>query len=363
MIFARNLFRNKARTLITIVGISVGVATYVATSAVVGCLTRLAEDVIAGFETDIAVQSQGAANPMVSRVSAGEVEDLKQIFGSDATPLVVGTLREKWNAYALVLGTTTGMINRFGLISGRGLRPGAKEAVIGSALSARLGLGLGSLLPLAGGHRKVVGTYSIGNRTIDNAVVLDLEDGQQLLHLDRTANVVVVHAGRRGDPRQIAQQINTKFPRLLAVASDDFLRGLRIFKTIETFVKAVGAIAFLACVLFVTNALLHSLSERTREIGILMAVGWSPIRILRMLFAEGLLLSLLGAGLGNGLGVLMLRLIGRSRVVGFGWLPMSVPFESVVLSLGLVLAVAVVSCLWPAVIVFRFSPVQALRHE
>ena len=180
----------------------------------------------------------------------------------------------------------------------------------------------------------------------------------------RSNLLTLLVAGKRApDAQTVADQINARFATLQAAPIDVFMRGLRLFRTVDTFVRAVGLIAFWACVLFVSNTLVHALSERMREIGILMAIGWRRCRILWILLAEGALLSLCGALLGNGLAVVFLRLLGDNARLGFGWLPATIPLTHVALSMGLALAVAVVSSLWPAFVLLRFSPAQALRYE
>jgi putative ABC transport system permease protein len=363
MIFARNLLRNKTRTVITLLGIAIGIAIYAAIAAIVGGLRREAADVIAGYETDIAVQARGAANPMASRIAPAELAELEKRFGSDITPFALGTLREEWNAYALVIGTTARMVTRIGIDQGKSFRVAEREVVLGAYLARRLGQGPGSELSLGGERFRVTGTYHVGNRFIDGAVIMDLAEAQRLLGLGQGANVLLLRAGERGDPHRVADSINADFPRLRALASDDFLRTLRIFKTIQAFVNAVAIIAFLGSVIFVTNTLLMGLSERTRELGILLAIGWSPFRILRMLVLESLSLCVIGGILGNALALLLLFVLNDSRIVGFGWVPIGLPISSVVASLGLAAAVGFFACVWPALVIWRLSPVEALRHE
>jgi putative ABC transport system permease protein len=338
-------------------------AMYVAIVTVISGLRREAQEVIAGYESDIIVQARGAANPMSSRILPHELRWLQKRFGGEVVPFTAGTLRETWSAYALVIGTTARMMTRFGLEEGRPPRAGEREAVIGSLLARRLGATLGSSLPLGGTSWKIVGTYRIGNRYLDGAVVVQVDDGQRLFGLDQGVNVALVRANGTADAHHRAREIGAAIPRLVALTSDDFLRTLRIFKTIESFVNAMAIIAFLGSVMVVTNTLLMAVSERTRDIGILMAVGWSPVRIVRMLFAEGLTLCLLGALLGNGLALLLLRFINDSRVVGFGWVPIALPLRSTLASLGLTAAVAVIASVWPAAVVARLSPARALYSE
>jgi putative ABC transport system permease protein len=116
-------------------------------------------------------------------------------------------------------------------------------------------------------------------------------------------------------------------------------------------------------VLVVTNTLLMAVAERTREIGILMAVGWTPWLVLRMLLAESVLLCLAGTALGNLLGLALLHAVNRMESVGFGWIPVSLSPALVASSFALTLLIALLALAWPAAVLARMQPLSALRHE
>jgi ABC-type antimicrobial peptide transport system permease subunit len=106
-----------------------------------------------------------------------------------------------------------------------------------------------------------------------------------------------------------------------------------------------------------------AIGERTREIGILMTVGWTPWLVLRMFFAESVVLCVAGAALGNGLGLLLLRIVNSIDSIGFGWIPIRYPLSITVETFALAFLVALAALVWPAVILFRFQPIAALRQE
>ena len=106
------------------------------------------------------------------------------------------------------------------------------------------------------------------------------------------------------------------------------------------------------------NIMLVSVTERTREIGVLMAVGASPRQILTQFLVEALSLSLLGGIIGVGLGLLVAgRLAAR-----FDW-PMLVRPGIVALSLGFSGLVGVGFGLYPAHRASQLDPIEALRYE
>jgi putative ABC transport system permease protein len=363
LISLRNLLRNTSRSILTICGAALGIAVYVSIQAITGNITRETQDVISSYDTDIMVQSKGASTPSASRIRTEELTELQSMFGTRFAPLVIGTLREAWNPYALMLGVEPAFAGRFGLIEGRTVVKGERELMVGVLAARQLGITVGQKLSLGNNEYSVCGIYTIGSNIIDGAVVVDMDDAKKIVGAEGYVHLGMIRVDKKGDTPQIVANINRRFSRLKAQPSADFMGNIRLFKVVETFVGAVGIITFLGACLVVTNTLLMSVAERTKEIGILMAVGWSPVLLLRMLFAESLILCLCGALFGNGLALMILRLLSGSRTIGFGWIPVTIPVTACATSLGVAVLLAIFSLIWPAVIVYRISPAEALRHE
>lgn len=347
----------------TILGAAIGIAVYVSITTITGNLQRETQEVMAGYDSDITVQGRTAATPLASRIMQKDYEELKALSGNNITPIVVGSLREGWNPYALIFGTTEKLISRLGLVEGKPLAGSGGEAMIGLLLAQRLGLGVGNMVPLGGKNYRIAGIFSVGSRLLDGAVVTDLREAQGLLGREGQVSLLMVRVKNKEETKRLVEEINTRFPRLKALPTADFVGNIRLFKTFETFARAVSSISFFAACLVVANTLLMAVSERTRELGILMAIGWRPIRIFRMLLAESFALCLSGALAGNGLALLILHELNRSRDVGFGWIPVSISPRTVCASLLISLVIALIAIVWPALVIYRLSPAEALRHE
>jgi putative ABC transport system permease protein len=104
--------------------------------------------------------------------------------------------------------------------------------------------------------------------------------------------------------------------------------------------------------------MLVSVTERTREIGVRMAVGAKPRHILAQFLVEALTLSVLGGIIGVGLGLL----VGQRLATQFGW-PMLVRTDIIVISVAFSALVGVVFGLYPARKASRLDPIDALRYE
>ena len=164
--------------------------------------------------------------------------------------------------------------------------------------------------------------------------------------------------GHRIDPRD-----SEALGSFNAAQKFEQLQGL--FRGIRRFVWFVGTLTLFAGMLGVSNILLIIVKERTREIGVRKALGATPLSIISLIVAEGLLLTTLSGYCGVVAGVLGLEAV--AKVVGrVHNAPLSQPEISlqVALTAVLVLIVAgVVAGLVPARLAARLQPVEALRAE
>ncbi len=132
-------------------------------------------------------------------------------------------------------------------------------------------------------------------------------------------------------------------------------------KTAETFgslLLGVAAVSLVVGGIGVMNIMLVSVTERTREIGIRRAVGATGAAILVQFVLEAVVLCLLGGCLGAGTGWYAARLMSQNA----GW-PSVVTPESVILALGVSVAVGLFFGIYPAIRASRLDPVEALRYE
>jgi putative ABC transport system permease protein len=129
-------------------------------------------------------------------------------------------------------------------------------------------------------------------------------------------------------------------------------------KTFSTLLAAVAAVSLLVGGIGVMNIMLVSVTERTREIGLRMALGARPVDILAQFLAEASMLSAFGGVLGVLLGVVSADYLAKQ----FGWSLLISP-AVVGLAVGFSALVGVAFGLYPALRASRLDPITALRHE
>jgi putative ABC transport system permease protein len=128
--------------------------------------------------------------------------------------------------------------------------------------------------------------------------------------------------------------------------------------TMQILVGIIASISLVVGGIGIMNIMLVSVTERTREIGIRMAVGATPADILVQFLMEAMVLALVGGLFGITLGIL--ATLGLARLADW---PVVIPAEIVVLAFGVSAAIGIFFGFYPALKASRLDPIQALHYE
>ena len=350
----------------TTLGIAAGVGLFVGVTAITRDLRQQLSSSFQTYGLEVVVYERRANSPTSSRISTAQMEELQALYGHDLMPLAMGTKNEPWNSYAMILGVSHDFLPRVPLVAGAPYDEGGEEVMVGEIAAGQLGLGAGDTLELDGRAVRVSGIFRTGSRVMDGGFMMSLAHAQRVLTregAEPTYSMALLRAGSTVEASSFIADVNERFKALRAIPGNEFAGSLRLMRVVDAFVKTLAVVATIGTGLVVVVTLLMAVSERTREIGILMAMGWTPWLVLRMLFAETSFLCVVGAVLGNLLALGMLRFVNGLESVGFGWTPVAFPLSVTAASLAMALAVAAVALAWPAVILYRVQPLSALRHE
>jgi putative ABC transport system permease protein len=394
----RALRRNKLRSSLTALGIIIGVAAVVAMVAVGnGAQASITKQVAALGENLLTVfagsKSSGGVNSGLGSAStitladteaiAREIADVVAVSAEDSTSAQAIANGRNWSTTVVGESPQYLQIRDWKLTGGsmftdREVRSAAKVAVIGSKTALEL---FGPINPVGQSVRVknipfvIIGLLEskgagMGGQNQDDRIIIPYTTAMKRVTGDRYLRSVNLQI-RTSDRMEIAQAQITSLlrqrHRLTAGQNDDFniFNQKDIADTVSSVTGIVklllGAISSLSLVvggIGIMNIMLVSVTERTREIGIRIAVGAQPSAIQLQFLIEAVALSLLGGFVGVVLGIVVAQLVGIVST----FQPI-VTAESIVLAFGVSFAIGVFFGFYPARKASALDPIVALRYE
>ncbi|MGB0384922.1 MAG: ABC transporter permease [Ardenticatenaceae bacterium] len=399
-----SLFANKMRSLLTMLGVIIGVASVVALLALGGG----AGDSITGqFEslgTNLLTVSPGSPSSRGPGSSGtAQTLTLDDAYAISALNLPVLGVAPKFNSIAQlvalaadtssqVVGTTSNykLVNNLNLASGVFFDDGhvsgtSPVIVLGATVATELfgsGQAIGQTVKVKGQTLRVIGVLKAeGGGTfgsVDDQAFVPISTAQKRLFGGRTpdgngylVSTIAVLVSNNDDMAIVEERIELllreKHGLDLDGTQDDFdvMNQASFLDTLDTvisvftlFLSAVAGISLLVGGIGIMNIMLVSVTERTREIGLRKALGARYEDILLQFVVEALLLSLMGGVIGLALGSSVALGVTLS-----GLLEAAVSPSSALLSLGFSLAVGLFFGIYPARQAAKLNPIQALRYQ
>jgi putative ABC transport system permease protein len=192
----RNLLRRRTRTLLTLVGVSLGVAAIVSLVAVANGLIGGYSQLWSGGEADMSVSQAEALDPSVSVIYESVGEELLKVGGIEAVAgMVYGEVTTDQVPYLLVFGHDPEgfAIEHFKIVEGEGLTPRSRnEIIIGKGASDSLNKAIGDTIRMYDSAYRIVGIYETGQGLEEGGGVITLADAQAMLKRPRQVNVFQV---------------------------------------------------------------------------------------------------------------------------------------------------------------------------
>ena len=373
-------------------GIAIGIMVIVALGMVTGGLKASTTSTLKAGAAEISVVQTGSGNYGSGRIDESRVTDLLNISGVKET---AGTLRAtntstSGSSTADVSGTSTGTgttdtssgQGSFGGFSVTGMDPdklslagiedvdgalysneSTNEVIIGKTTSTNLDKNVGDTINLFGKDFTITGIYETGNFMTDAGAFMSLSTLQNLTNNDNQVSSIAVKIDENANATEVSEAIETAYPNELSTttAASMASRMNTALNTIDTANWAISLLAIIIGGVGVVNTMVMSVFERTREIGVLKAVGWKEKRILGMILGESVVLTLIAAVVGTVVAVI--GVVALLSVYFSGTIEPSFALDIFIRAFVVAFVVGIIGGLYPAYRAARLSPTEALRYE
>jgi putative ABC transport system permease protein len=378
---------NRLRSALTMLGVIIGVAAVIVLVAIGSGAKNEVESQVEGLGSNLIIVVPGqfdfGSAPSVSRLTLDDVELLGRVVGDPervaATVASGESVRVGNNeAFVTVNGATETLplvfsrpLDRGRYVSGTDVATRRRVVILGSAVARQLFPDvdpLGRQVTLAGVRFRVVGVFAEVGSTFgvsrDQEVHVPVTAAQRLFGVERIDGIAVKAPTTEDvEPLQgrLVRALEEEYPgeEFSAVTQTQILGTIgRILGLLTGVLAAIAAISLLVGGVGVSNIMLVSVRERTREIGLRKALGARQRDVLLQFLIEAVLLTTIGGIIGIGLGIGAALLLGA-----FTPLPAAISWWSPALAFGVSVAVGVFFGVAPARRAGRLDPVVALRAE
>jgi ABC-type lipoprotein release transport system permease subunit len=412
----RNSIRNRRRTLLAAIAISLSFALLVVFLGIGdGVHEKMADIGVSMGLGDVLVHQQGYSDdPTLDRMLSDPDSLRAELMRVPGVVQVAPRLRTD----ALITAGATSMgvaltgvdpaieplISKIdtpaSMIAGNALAPqkGSRArselppVVIGKALARTLGVGVGdrvtlTLRPAGGGEThsgayQIHGIFATGVHEIDAFwTEVPIDDARRLAKTEHGATVLSAFL----DNVASATQAKARIERALGRRPVEVLSWMQAAPDLYAFIVVdegglyvMMAIIFIVVAAGILNTLLMSVMERTREFGVLLALGTTPRRVIAIVFGEALVLGVVATAVGLGLGLLGNHYLATRGVDLTQWMDANYETSGILLpkhfyahlyaskvvwSSLIILGLVMLGALYPALRAARLEPVEAIRHE
>lgn len=374
----RNLKRQAVRTILAAIGIIIGVIA-ISSMGILGNSLKLS---VTDSFSDIGDKIIVYPAPGEDYITDKQVDQIKKVSNIESViPVKSGGEVVEYKKggttfqyYVSVYDMKKEDLDKLAdLEQGRYFKPGSTECVVGSGIAKNLDIKLGQKIDIDGNNLRVVGILRERGLGFDistdsgvftstemfNKLYPDADDGYGTV-------IVVVKDINKIDivVQGIEERINKKDELVTVFATNSITESLdSVFRSISLFLMGIGSISLLVAGVSILNVMLMSTMERTKEIGIMKAVGASRRDILKMFLLEALFLGLIastaGAILTLGGSYLIMALLVKNTSYLLTFSSMFYVLEGFFFGI----ATSLLGGMYPAWKASMMRPLDALRYE
>lgn len=378
----RSMTQRKMRTTLTIFGIALGIFAVVVMGGMSEHMTLTVDKSLKLLANNIQVEPDGTFGG-IGTLDESKIRQVKRVPGvKDAFGVLVTALDPEgggggFGGGDMVFGVLPEkQMKDAKLTSGRYLIPGdGYKVVVGSSIARKFNLKVGDELEMKSKRLQrsssithtrnvtVVGILEYTGSMFDSAVQIPLDRAQDFYKMENTVSFIYAEPAPGTDASDLAKRIDLNVEKVKSKSPE------QLRKEIEGQLVIFGLITISAAVLAaiigglsVMNTMLMSVSERTKEFGLLKALGAERKTILVMTMGEAAIMGVIGGISGIGIGAILTHFLNKSFEAQGSALFAITP-RLIVIGLLFATILGIVCGTYPAYRATKLSPMEALRYE
>jgi putative ABC transport system permease protein len=374
----KNILQRKARSALTMIGVAVAVTAVVALVGIADGFQRSFRELYERRGVDLLIVRAGSSERLSSSIPQQVGEQVRDIAGVRAvSPGLMDVVSfEEANLASVPLqgwAADSFLFDGLKLLSGRRLEAGDdKNVLLGMVLAKNLGKRTGDTVEIASREFKVVGVFESFNVFENGSVVMLIHSLQTLMDRPNQVTGFQVVLDSAPDKKELIERVRREINALRsssgqpwgieAIPTADYVNSTSQIRMAQAMAWMTSAIALVIGAIGVLNTMIMSVLERTREIGILRAIGWRKARVVRLILYESLLLSIAGAVVGIACAAALTHALTWWPLVS-GLIKGDVAPAVMIQGFFIALAVGLIGGAYPAYRGAQLLPTEALRHE
>ncbi len=364
----RNLLGRPARTMLTVLGLGVGISAVILLIGVSWGFERSMSAIYSSRGIDIIVVRAGVSDQLSSNLDAGMIDQLRTVpdVVEVAPSLMDAVSFEEANLTSVLAnGWEPGglLIRNLRMIEGRPLEKGDTRAVmLGRVLALNLKKSVSDELVIAGEKFKVIGIFESDSLFESGGLIIPLAELQHMMGREGKVTGFVIITKPEVDPHTVGKAVEAKISGVAAIPSQNYVQNNVQIKLSRAMAGATIGVALMLGSIGLLNTMAMAVTERTGEIGLLRALGWKRKRIIVLLMGEAATLGILGVMVGalmSWIGMRGIMLSPTSR----GFIDPKLPPSAFLVGLAMGIGLSVLGGLYPAIRASRLEPTEALRHD
>jgi putative ABC transport system permease protein len=391
-----NIRHRKLRSFLTIIAIVIGIAAVVSLISVSQGMQKAIEKQFEILGTDKIIVMPGGGGLMnamgmfsAKGLTERDIDLIERVRGVDnAVGMLFKTARVSFDdetKHTFIVGVPTEASARWILenleLDGRYLKESDRyKAVVGyffpKGLFFKKAIKVGNRFNIESQQFEAVGSVQeIGNRQDDSQIYIPIDVAREMLGTPNEISMVYAKVQKGYDASDVAEEVKEEMrrDRNLEIGEEDFTvqTAAQLMRTIGTvlgliqmILVGIAGISLLVGGVGIMNTMYTAVLERTREIGILKAIGARNSNIMAIFLLESGIIGFIGGLGGTLLGIALAKAVEIvSAPMGFSMLKVSISPELVVMSLSFAFAIGCLSGTLPAMRASRLPPAEALRYE